>query len=159
MLEKTPVLRAIAFATAVLVALSTPAAAVTFETETLAIETPSGKRYDFTVELAVNDQQRSRGLMYRREMARDHGMLFLYDRVGLHSMWMANTYIPLDMLFIKPDGEVVHIVERTVPQSRRPISSNQRVKAVLELRGGTVDRLDIPVGSKVRHAAFGTARE
>jgi uncharacterized membrane protein (UPF0127 family) len=61
------------------------------------------------------------------------------------------------MLFIKPDGEVAHIVERTVPQSRRPISSDTRVKAVLELRGGTVDRLDIEVGSTVRYKAFGTA--
>ena len=157
--EEFPVLRAIAFGLAAMVTLSAPAAAVSFETDRLAIETPSGKVHAFTVELAVNDEQRARGLMYRREMARDHGMLFLYDRVGLHSMWMANTYLPLDMLFIKPDGEVVHIVERTVPQSRRPISSGQRVKAVLELRGGTTDRLDIPVGSTVRHKAFGTAED
>lgn len=140
-------------------AFAAPVAAVTFETDRLAIETPSGEVHAFTIELAVTDQQRARGLMYRREMAADHGMLFLYDRVGLHSMWMANTYIPLDMLFIKPDGEVVHIAERTVPQSRRPISSGQRVKAVLELRGGTTDRLDIPVGSTVRYKAFGTAEE
>ena len=152
-------LRALALAVAVTAALSTPAAAVSFETDELAIETPSGDVHAFTVELAVTDEQRARGLMYRREMAADHGMLFLYDRVGQHSMWMANTYIPLDMLFIKPDGEVVHIAERTVPQSRRPISAGQRVKAVLELRGGTVDRLDIPVGSTVRYKAFGTARE
>jgi hypothetical protein len=154
-----PVLRALALAVAVTAALSTPAAAVSFETDRLVIETPSGELHAFTVELAVNDKQRARGLMYRREMAADHGMLFLYDRVGLHSMWMANTYIPLDMLFIKPDGAVVHIAERTVPQSRRPISAGQRVKAVLELRGGTVDRLDIPVGSTVRYKAFGTERE
>jgi uncharacterized membrane protein (UPF0127 family) len=153
------VLRAIALGLAALVALGGPAGAVTFETDRLAIETPSGELHEFTVELAVTDEQRSRGLMYRREMAADHGMLFLYDRIGLHSMWMANTYIPLDMLFIERDGEVVHIAERTVPQSRRPISSGQRVKAVLELRGGTTDRLDIPVGSTVRHEAFGTARE
>jgi hypothetical protein len=152
-----PLSRAIVFAVAVMTALSAPASAVRFETDRLAIETPSGDLHEFTVELAVNDKQRARGLMYRREMAGDHGMLFLYDRVGLHSMWMANTYIPLDMLFIKPDGEVAHIVERTVPQSRRPISSDTRVKAVLELRGGTVDRLDIEVGSTVRYKAFGTA--
>ncbi|WP_200340239.1 DUF192 domain-containing protein [Rhodovibrio sodomensis] len=150
-------LRAIAFAAAALFALTAPVSAVTFETDKLAIETPSGEVHEFTVELALNDAQRARGLMYRREMAADHGMLFLYDRIGLHSMWMANTYIPLDMLFIKPDGEVVHIAERTVPRSRRPISAGQRVKAVLELRGGTTDRLDIPVGSTVRHKAFGTA--
>jgi len=154
-----PVPRAIALTLAVMTVFSAPVGAVSFETDRLAIETPSGDLHEFTVELAVNDQQRARGLMYRREMAGDHGMLFLYDRVGLHSMWMANTYIPLDMLFIKPDGEVVHIAERTVPQSRRPISSDKRVKAVLELRGGTVDRLDIPVGSTVRHKAFGTAEE
>ena len=154
-----PVLRALALAVAVTAAFPGPGAAVSFGTDRLAIETPSGEVYAFTVELAVNDEQRARGLMYRREMSADHGMLFLYDRVGLHSMWMANTYIPLDMLFIKPDGEVVHIAERTVPQSRRPISAGQRVKAVLELRGGTTDRLDIPVGSIVRYPAFGTAGE
>jgi hypothetical protein len=153
------VLRAITLTFALLTGLSGPAAAVSFETDKLAIETPSGERHEFTVELAVDDEQRARGLMYRQEMAADHGMLFLYDRIGLHSMWMANTYIPLDMLFIKPDGEVVHIAERTVPQSRRPISAGQRVKAVLELRGGTTDRLDIPVGSTVRYPAFGTAGE
>ena len=152
-------LRAVAFALTAMLTPSAAASAVTFETDTLAIETPAGQVHAFTVELAVDDRQRARGLMYRRELAQDHGMLFLYDRVGLHSMWMANTYIPLDMLFIKPDGEVVHIAERTVPQSRRPISSGQRVKAVLELRGGTAERLDIPVGSTVRHTAFGTADE
>lgn len=152
-------LRAITLTVAVLAGLSAPAAAVDFETDRLAIETPSGAVHEFTVELAVTDAQRARGLMYRREMAGDHGMLFLYDRLGLHSMWMANTYIPLDMLFIEPDGEVVHIAERTVPQSRRAISSGQRVKAVLELRGGTTDRLEIPVGSTVRYKAFGTAEE
>lgn len=151
-------LRALTLALALTIGLSAPAAAITFETDRLAIETPAGQVHEFTVELAVNDDQRARGLMYRRDMAADHGMLFLYDRLGLHSMWMANTYIPLDMLFIKPDGEVVHIAERTVPQSRRPISSGQRVKAVLELRGGTADRLDIPIGSTVRYKAFGTAK-
>ena len=152
-------LRAITLTFALLTGLSGPAAAIEFETDRLAIETPSGDVHAFTIELAVTDAQRARGLMYRREMAGDHGMLFLYDRIGLHSMWMANTYIPLDMLFIKPDGAVVHIAERTVPQSRRPISAGQRVKAVLELRGGTTDRLDIPVGSIVRYPAFGTAKE
>ncbi|WP_200372030.1 DUF192 domain-containing protein [Rhodovibrio salinarum] len=152
-------LRPLVLAIALLTAFVAPASAVEFKTDTLAIRTPSGDVHEFTVELALTDQQRTRGLMYRREMAGDHGMLFLYDRVGLHAMWMANTYIPLDMLFIKPNGEVVRIAERTVPQSRRPISSGQRVKAVLELRGGTTERLEIPVGSTVLHKAFGTGRD
>lgn len=150
-------LRTLLLAIAVLAAA--PAAAVEFDTDRLAIRTPDGTVHEFTVELAVTQKQRRYGLMFRRELAPDRGMLFLYKRVGDHAMWMANTYIPLDMLFIKPDGEVVHIAERTVPKSRRPISAGERVSAVLELRGGTADRLDIPEGSTVLHEAFGTGRE
>jgi hypothetical protein len=151
------VLRTVILAIAVLAAV--PAAAVEFETDRLAIRTPDGTVHEFTVELALTQEQRSRGLMFRQELASDRGMLFLYDRVGEHAMWMANTLIPLDMLFIKPDGEVVHIARRTVPQSRRPISAGERVGAVLELRGGTAQRLDIPEGSTVLYEAFGTGRE
>jgi hypothetical protein len=147
---------------AVLAALLLPALAGAsmlqrFETDTLSIRTPDGAVHEFTVELAITQEQRSQGLMYRRELARDSGMLFLYPRSGVHAMWMKNTYIPLDMLFVKADGRVVHIAERTVPQSRRSISAGERVKAVLELRGGTADRLGIGEGAVVLHEAFGTA--
>lgn len=130
-----------------------------FPTAELAIRTPDGAVHAFTVELATTPQQRAQGLMYRRELAADRGMLFLHRRSADHGMWMRNTYIPLDMLFIKADGRVVHIAERTVPQSRETISAGQRVRAVLELRGGTADRLGLEKGSTVLYEPFGTGRE
>ena len=77
--------------------------------------------------------------MYRRDLAADAGMLFLYERAGMHSMWMRNTLIPLDMLFITRDGRIVHIAQRTVPGSLDAISSEGPVKAVLEVNGGTAE--------------------
>lgn len=127
-----------------------------FDTDQLSIRTPDGEVHDFTVELALTPKQQAQGLMYRREMAPDHGMLFLYNRSSDHTMWMKNTYLPLDMLFIKSDGQVVHIAERTVPRSLATISAGERVQAVLELRGGTADRLGIEEGARVLHKAFGT---
>jgi uncharacterized membrane protein (UPF0127 family) len=99
------------------------------------------------------DEQR-KGLMYRRTMPANAGMLFLYDNGSRVTMWMSNTYIPLDMLFIAADGRITHIVERTVPMSTELIGSNGPVRAVLELNGGTASRLGIEVGDKVRHPAF-----
>ena len=120
-----------------------------FERGDLAIVTDSG-RYEFNVELAMKPDQRSQGLMYRREMAEDAGMLFDFgSRYGRASMWMKNTYIPLDMLFIKDGGEIESIAERTTPHSLEAISSRGRVRYVLELNGGTVARLGIGPGDRV----------
>lgn len=126
----------------------------TFERTSLAIETAAGETYPFTVELAQTPAQLSQGLMYRRTLARDAGMLFLYGRDIVATMWMKNTLIPLDMLFITRGGEIVHIAERTVPQSLRTISANRPVAAVLELNGGTAARLGISEGDWVRYPAF-----
>lgn len=141
--------------------LTGPASALVekFETDRLAIRTGEGEVHAFTVELAKTPAQRSQGLMYRRELARDRGMLFLYPRPGYRSMWMKNTYVPLDMLFIKADGRIVHVERRTVPESLRSISAGERVSAVLELRGGVTARLGIEEGDRVLHEAFGTAGE
>lgn len=115
----------------------------------LAIVTADG-RHEFDVELAVTPEQRSQGLMYRREMARDAGMLFDFGpRYGRASMWMKNTYIPLDMLFIKSDGEIESIAERTTPHSLEAVSSRGSVRYVLELNGGTAARLNIRPGDRV----------
>lgn len=130
-----------------------------FDTDELAIRTREGEVHAFTVEMATTPKQQAQGLMYRREMDADHGMLFLYPRAADHAMWMKNTYIPLDMLFIKPDGRVAHVAERTVPHSLRAVSSGERVQAVLELRGGTAERLGIDAGATVLHPAFGTGEE
>lgn len=127
----------------------------TFEQDSLSIRTADGKAHRFQVELARSPAQQAQGLMYRRTLAEDAGMLFLYETARPAVMWMKNTLIPLDMLFIARDGRIVSIVERTVPRSLETIVSDQSVSAVLEVRGGTVARLGIGLGDRVVHPAFG----
>lgn len=122
---------------------------VEFDRDVLSIEIKSGEIFDFDVELAESDEQKSRGLMYRREMGEREGMLFLYRRDQVVTMWMANTFLPLDMLFIERNGRIARIQANTVPQSREVISSRKRVRAVLELNAGTARSLGISVGDKV----------
>ncbi|MAG97996.1 MAG: DUF192 domain-containing protein [Alphaproteobacteria bacterium] len=112
-------------------------------------------RHTFTVELAANRQDRARGLMYRRTLAPDAGMLFDYGAPVRIAMWMKNTYIPLDMLFISSDGTISHIAERTVPHSLTTIVGPKPARAVLELNGGSAARLGIRVGDRVLHVLFG----
>ena len=135
--------------------LLAPAAASTqgllakFEKGELAIVTADG-RHEFTVELALTTAQHQQGLMFRREMAPDAGMLFDFGpRPRRASMWMKNTYIPLDMLFIKADGQIDSIAERTTPHSLEAISSRGMVRYVLEINGGTAARLGIAPGDRV----------
>ncbi len=127
----------------------------TFERSALTIELADGTRHAMDVELARTPLQQAQGLMYRRDLAPDAGMLFVYSRDEPRSMWMKNTYIPLDMLFLARDGRVVQIVERAVPHSLATIASKESVAAVLELNGGTVDRLGIAPGDRVLHPALG----
>jgi len=127
---------------------------VTFKHDELTI-TGAGGAHKFQIELATDNAQREQGLMYRQTMAPDAGMLFLYDRSQPVAMWMENTYIPLDMLFIAADGHIVNIRQRAVPHSQENIGSAGPVKAVLELNGGTVSRLDIKVGDKVAGPGLG----
>ena len=110
--------------------------------------------HPFTVEMAVTDAQRSLGLMFRQELAEDRGMLFDFKRPTYISMWMRNTYIPLDMLFIGRDGRINYIRENTVPHSLDTIEAPERNRAVLEVAAGTVARLNIRVGDRVEHAIF-----
>lgn len=117
----------------------------------LQIETAQG-RHSFTVEIAANEAQRARGLMFRRTLAPNHGMLFIYAQPRMISMWMKNTFIPLDMIFIGADGKVVSVHARAVPRSLAPISSQKRALAVLELAGGSADRFAIRPGDKVIHS-------
>ena len=125
-----------------------------FERDELTIETADGARHRFEVELALSREQQARGLMYRRSLAENAGMLFVYGKEWPVSMWMKNTLIPLDMLFIRRDGRIVRIAERTVPRSLETISSGQLVAAVLEVNGGTAARLGIQLGDRVLHPAF-----
>lgn len=111
--------------------------------------------HEFVVEIADDSAERSRGLMFRKEMAPDAGMLFIFPGNQPVAFWMKNTYIPLDMLFIDRTGRIVNIHERAVPRSLETIHSKGPVRAVLELNGGTAARLAIKPGDTVRHAAFG----
>ena len=127
---------------------------VSFERTEIFIETKSGQ-HRFAVEFAHTPEQLSLGLMFRRALPRDAGMLFNYARPQKVAMWMKNTLIPLDMLFIDSSGRIVHIRQRAVPGSLEAISSKVPVRGVLELNGGTVSRLGITRGDKVRHKIFG----
>ncbi len=128
-----------------------------FERDRLVIETAAGARHQLEIELAASPEQRAQGLMFRRDLAPDAGMLFLYGREWPVSMWMKNTLIPLDMLFIDGGGRVVHIAERTVPQSLESVSAGRPVTAVLELNGGTAARLGLAPGDRLLYGAFGTS--
>jgi uncharacterized membrane protein (UPF0127 family) len=116
-----------------------------------------GKRHHFTVEFADTDERRALGLMYRTQLAADAGMLFDFKRDQDVAMWMRNTRIPLDMLFITRDGRVANIAQRTVPFSEASIPSAGPVRAVLELNGGTAERLGLKAGDRVIHPLFRNA--
>lgn len=130
---------------------------VTFSREVLTIRS-GDKTHKFSVELALNSRQHAQGLMYRRSMAPGAGMLFVYRREEPTAMWMKNTFIPLDMLFISRDGTVRRIAERTVPMSETVISSGGPVVGVLELNAGTASRLGLKPGDKVISTSLGTTR-
>lgn len=128
---------------------------VAFGTGELNIETAAGGNHTFQVEIAETSDQRAQGLMFRRQMAAEAGMLFLFEgSLQERAMWMKNTLIPLDMLFIDEAGKIVRIEQRTVPHSLRAIRSGQPVAAVLELNAGTTSRLAINPGDRVIHPAF-----
>jgi uncharacterized membrane protein (UPF0127 family) len=130
------------------------ALSATFTTEELTIRKADGTTAAFTVELAVSADQRAQGLMNRKEMAADHGMLFDFGLTRRVAMWMKNTYLPLDMLFIAEDGTISRIAADTVPQSEAIIDSREPVHFVLELNAGTAARLGIASGDKVESATI-----
>jgi uncharacterized membrane protein (UPF0127 family) len=123
--------------------------------EPLAIVSGS-RRHAFQVEVARNDADRAQGLMFRRNMAPDRGMLFDFGRVQPISMWMQNTYIPLDMIFIRADGRILRIAENTEPLSTKIISSGGPARAVLEVVAGTAQKYGIRPGDRVGHPLFGS---
>jgi uncharacterized membrane protein (UPF0127 family) len=105
--------------------------------------------HPITVEVARTEQERATGLMFRRSLPEDQGMIFLYPQDGPISMWMKNTYISLDMFFVRADGTIHRIEEHTEPFSERAISSEGTVRAVVEMIAGSADRLGIKPGDKV----------
>lgn len=112
------------------------------------------ERHDFTVEVATTDSQHRMGLMYRTQLAIDAGMLFHYGASHQITMWMKNTLISLDMIFISGDGRIVSIAENTVPFSLAVISSGGLAQAVLEVNAGTAARLGLKTGDRAEHALF-----
>ena len=135
------------------VAAFAPGPASAQNLQKLDIVTTNGTQ-SFDVELAQNDADRSQGLMFRRSMAPNRGMLFDFARVEPVAMWMKNTYLSLDMIFIRPDGTVATIAENTEPLSTRIISSGEPVLGVLEVTAGTARRLGIRPGDRVNHPLF-----
>lgn len=131
-----------------------PAAHAKARTERLTIESAAGAVHTFEIEVARTERGKAVGLMFRTKLGDDQGMLFPYDTDEIVTMWMRNTYISLDMLFIKSDGVIHRIEERTEPLSERIISSGAPVLAVLELSGGAAARLGIKAGDRVRHPVF-----
>ena len=125
------------------------AATLDFDKEPLLIATLGGKKHYFTVELAVTSEQRSLGLMHRTAMALDRGMLFDFGESRQIMMWMKNTPLPLDMLFIDDRGAIVRIQEKAVPFSESIIDSRSAVKFVLEINGGRAAELGIRPGDRV----------
>lgn len=122
--------------------------------ETLEIASKTGVHI-FAVEIATTDQEKQTGLMYRRELADGKGMLFDFSPEQQISMWMKNTYISLDMIFIRADGRILRIAENTEPESTRIISSGGLARGVLEVPAGTAQKYGIAPGDRVSHPLFG----
>lgn len=126
----------------------------TFKRDRLAIVTADGARHPFRIEMATTPDLRTQGLQGRKGLAADAGMLFDFGRLQLVAMWMKNTFVSLDMIFIAGDGRIVKIAPKTTPESLAIIESSGLVKAVLEVRGGTSARLGIKPGDRIDHAIF-----
>jgi uncharacterized membrane protein (UPF0127 family) len=109
----------------------------------------AGKTHRFTVEVARSPEEQARGLMHRQSLAPDRGMIFPYDPPQPVGFWMKNTLIPLDMIFIRPDGTIANIAANTVPLSLEMVPSGEPVVAVLEIAGGRSAELGIKAGDKV----------
>ena len=142
--------RAAVFFFAIAVAATSAKAA---ELATLEIATRTGV-HAFQVEMAVTPEEQAKGLMFRRELPEGQGMLFDFQRDQELSFWMKDTYISLDMIFIRGDGRIHRIAENTVPLSERMVPSQGPVRAVLEVIAGTSRKFGIAPGDRVAHPIF-----
>ncbi|MAI06496.1 MAG: hypothetical protein CBC47_05150 [Alphaproteobacteria bacterium TMED87] len=111
-------------------------------------------KYEFKVEVADNQKSRNIGLMHRPQLLESKGMLFDFKRSRVVNMWMRNTFIPLDMIFISNSGKVQRIYRDAQPHSEDIISSEYLVRAVLEVSSGTADRIGLRVGDQILHSIF-----
>lgn len=129
-------------------------AIVAFNRKTVVIHTESGDR-SYSTEIAETDKQLARGLMYRESIGENEGMLFIFSKPDRINMWMKNTLIPLDMLFIDSTGKIVYIAHETEPKSLRMINAgNIPVISVMELKGGITKKHNINIGDKVYYKVF-----
>jgi uncharacterized protein len=129
-------------------------AEIKFKRSSLVVVT-GAREIKFDVELALNDAERARGLMFREKLGPYDGMLFDFYQEAPVSFWMKNTLIPLDMVFIAGDGTIRHIHANAVPHSTDTVPSEFPVRAVLEINGGSAKLLGIKPGDKVKHPIFG----
>ena len=132
---------------------------IEFAKDALVIKTQAGKTHVFQIELAISPQQTARGLMNRDELAADHGMLFVFNKPEIQTMWMKNTHIPLDMLFIDKAGRIKHIAPMARPYDEKVISSQVPVSFVLEINGGQAEKLGINVGDMLQHRLFSNSEQ
>ncbi|MFL6688848.1 MAG: DUF192 domain-containing protein [Alphaproteobacteria bacterium] len=128
-------------------------AAAALPHSTLVVDTPRGP-VRLMVELARDEASRMRGLMYRTHLDANAGMLFDFQNDDIRTFWMKNTMVPLDMLFIRADGTISSIAANATPMSEKVISSQERVRAVLEINGGRAAALDIRPGEIVHNPVF-----
>ena len=142
---------ALAFALVVFLGLGSVVRAA--ELQPLEIVTKSGVQM-FAVEFAATEEQKTTGLMYRKELAEGRGMLFDFSPEQQVTMWMKNTFISLDMIFIRADGRILRIAENTEPQSTKIIASGGLAKGVLEVIAGTAKKYGIAPGDRVAHPLF-----
>jgi uncharacterized membrane protein (UPF0127 family) len=147
--------RVLLFATLCLLALlpAVTARLAAAELQTLEIASKSGV-HAFAVETALTPEEQSRGLMYRKTLPEGQGMLFDFKREQELTFWMKNTYVSLDMIFIRGDGRILRIAENTEPLSERMVPSGGPVRAVLEVVAGTARKLGIAPGDRVAHPIF-----
>lgn len=159
----SPFLARLCLASSLALALSAPLslpagaepAAAAQQREPLEIVSKNGT-HAFSVEVMRDDASRARGLMFRRSMPANQGMLFDFGVPQPVAMWMKNTYLPLDMVFIRKDGTIARIAADTEPLSTQVIPSNEPVISVLELNAGTAASLGLQPGDRVRHPLFGS---
>jgi uncharacterized membrane protein (UPF0127 family) len=149
-MSRTFLLSILAILTAVVLAVPRLGAA---ELQPLEIASKGGV-HTFAVELALTPEQQSQGLMYRKELPEGQGMLFDFKREQEATFWMKNTYVPLDMIFIRADGRIHRIATNTTPLSEALVSSGGPVRAVLEVVAGTTKKLGIAAGDRVAHPIF-----
>ena len=131
---------------------------VPLPTETISIDTTAGA-HAFNVEIAADRSSQTRGLMYRRAMAPDAGMLFDLHQSEQIAFWMKNTYLPLDVVFIRADGTISSIESNATPFSTDSIPSQEPVRAVLEINGGRAHELGLHAGAHVHSAIFSARPE